>query len=304
LFQNPIIYNGAGYGGNTFTYNTPNLIGGDSYTVGLFCDFVLVKLTVNTPSSPTAASTIAPTNKPSVFPTLKSTVFPTVVSSTQTTLATSLSSNSISSIKPSSKPSSTPQLTSSFPSTSKPSNFATAKPSFVPTTKATALLTSSSSVSTGSVVFFSSDQSYTLDTSGTYSNLLTSNGYRFTYSQNKVITSVNNVEWPTGLHLQALTSGSVGPAKATIARTDKKPFSIPSFSVTLLCNAVGGSASFKWVPKLLGEDLLNDEVIYSTNGYGTGTKFTFDTLNSLSGGDSYSVTFPCDVVLNSITVSL
>jgi hypothetical protein len=143
-----------------------------------------------------------------------------------------------------------------------------------------------------------------LDTSGSYSNLLTSNGYRFTYSQNKVITSVNNAVWPTGLHLQELTSGSVGPAKATIARIDKKPFSIVSFSATLLCSVVGESASFKWVPRLLGEDLLNDEVLYSTNGYGTGTTLTFNSLSLLTGGDSYSVTFPCDVVLNSITVSL
>jgi hypothetical protein len=115
---------------------------------------------------------------------------------------------------------------------------------------------------------------------------------------------VNNVVWPTGLHLQALTSGSVGPAKATITRTDKKPFSIASFTATLLCSAVGESACFQWVPRLRGEDLLNDPILYSTNGYGTGTTLTFNSLSLLAGGDSYSVTFPCDVVLNSITVSL
>jgi hypothetical protein len=112
----------------------------------------------------------------------------------------------------------------------------------------------------GLVTFFDASQSYSMDNSSINSNTITTNGFRFTYTQDKLFTGgyglyipvgrFNAVFWPTGLHLQAITTGTVGFAQVTITRADKKPFTIQSFTAKLLCNTAGAGADFEWVPKL------------------------------------------------------
>lgn len=44
-FSNPLMLNATGYGGNSFTYNTPSLVGFDTYKMSLYVDYALTGIT-------------------------------------------------------------------------------------------------------------------------------------------------------------------------------------------------------------------------------------------------------------------
>jgi hypothetical protein len=182
---------------------------------------------------------LSPTKNPSFTSSKKPTIAPS------TAIPSSASTTSLFSVAPSSS------------TTLKPTLQPTQLVSSVPTIQNTVTSTASTM---GSVTFFDASQSYLMDNSSINSNTVTTNGFSFTYSQDKLFTGgyglyipvgrYNAVFWPVGLHLQAITTGTFGSAQATITRTDKKPFSIESFTARLLCNTAGPGADFEWVPKL------------------------------------------------------
>jgi len=102
----------------------------------------------------------------------------------------------------------------------------------------------STSGSGGDTTFFDASQSYLLNTAATYSNTLTSQGYKFTYSQDKLVGRPVTVVWPAGLMLQAVT-GVPLPASLTVSRVDKQVFSITKFTVRLICGTLATDADIE-----------------------------------------------------------
>ena len=160
--------------------------------------------------------------------------------------------------------------------------------------------------------FMAASQPYTLDQSGTTFNVLTSQGYRFTYSQDKLFTGnlglgpigrSNVVSWPNGLHAQAVTIAPYQKAHVTIERVDGNVFDIQSFSTAIYSNTAAGGANFEVGAQLAGEDLYNDPVMFEAAGYWA-TPYTYNRSGTtgpsgvipygqntslLTGGDRYTI---------------
>ncbi|MBI1336518.1 MAG: hypothetical protein GC164_06105 [Phycisphaera sp.] len=169
----------------------------------------------------------------------------------------------------------------------------------------------------GAVVsFFEASQGGSVTVAAT-SDTLTSGGYQFTYTRDYLFTGGTGqiigrpvvVNWPTGLHAQYVTTGP-NPAKAsvTIRRVDGQVFDILSFKAELLANAGAGRA-FEVVPKLNGEEPLNDPIQFDCSG-STYNVFTYShtpnylgqTTLPLSGYDTYTINLTLDYALLNITV--
>lgn len=128
----------------------------------------------------------------------------------------------------------------------------------------------------GTILFFNINQIATLVSSGTTSDTLMSEGYRFTYTRDKLFTGgvgLTNpigrgvrIPWPEGVEAQYVTSGS-NPTKAsiTIRREDGSVFDLTSFTVKLLANAGAGRA-IEIVPLLNGEEPLNNPLYFDASG--------------------------------------
>jgi hypothetical protein len=65
-FANPLTLDCTGYSGATFTYNTPELTGFDTYNISMWMDYGLMSLTVVDASLPPPALQISPTSLNSV----------------------------------------------------------------------------------------------------------------------------------------------------------------------------------------------------------------------------------------------
>jgi hypothetical protein len=96
--------------------------------------------------------------------------------------------------------------------------------------------------------------------------------------------------------------GVVNSASVTLYRTDKRIFSILSFTAKLLCNTAATGADFEVAAILQGNDMANSPFFYGASGYG-GMVFTYDTSASLVGADNYNIALFCDFALTSITLS-
>ena len=217
-------------------------------------------------AKPTALLTPQPSAKPS------NSFNPTLVTSNQPSklIKPTISPTSVSTIKPStSKPTAkiTPMPTAKSPTASPTTSI---KPHSAPSALPTATSTSSSSSDGGSITFFDASQSYQLNTAGKYSNSLTTQGYVFTYSQDKVLGRPITVTWPTGLEMQSV-SGVPLPATlkvqifisffnkftsvcyeimltffiGKVQRVDLKPFTITTFTVRLICSTLATGASIE-----------------------------------------------------------
>ena len=164
--------------------------------------------------------------------------------------------------------------------------------------------------------FFDASQGSSV-TVATTSDTLTSHGYQFTYTHDYLFTGGTgqiigrpvNVTWPTGLHAQYVTAGPT-PAKASvmICRVDGEVFDILDFTAQLLANAGAGRA-FEVVPKLNGEEPLNDPIqfdcsgsTYSTYTYSHTPNYLGQTTVPLTGYDSYQIGLTLDYALLDITV--
>jgi hypothetical protein len=160
-------------------------------------------------------------------------------------------------------------------------------------------------------VFFDSSQTTNLVTSGTTSDTISSEGYLFTLTRDKLFTGgigltnsigrAVRIPWPDGLEAQAVTAGpNPNGARMEIKRQDGQTFAIESLSFKLLANTGGAGASFEIMPMLNGEDGVPDPFMYDATGY-YGRQFTYDTPE-LSGFDAYKMTLYVDFALMSLTL--
>lgn len=160
-------------------------------------------------------------------------------------------------------------------------------------------------------VFFNSSQTTNLVASGTTSDTISSEGYLFTFTRDKLFTGgigltnpigrAERVRWPQGLEAQAVTTGPVlSKARMDIKRQDGDLFAIESFEMQLLGNTGGAGAAIEVMPMLNGEDGRPDPYMYDATGY-YGQHFTYNTPE-LKGFDAYKINLYVDWALIRLTV--
>lgn len=173
------------------------------------------------------------------------------------------------------------------------------------------IVIASANVNATTTVFFDSSQVATLVESGTTFDTISSNGYLFTYTQDKLFTGggttpigrVSAVNWPEGISAQAITTGTVGPAKITIQRVDGNVFDITTFTAELLANTGSTGGAIEVMPKINGVDGLPDPIFFDASG-SSGQSFSYGSpaTNPLSGYDSYTFSLFVDFALTQITL--
>jgi hypothetical protein len=172
----------------------------------------------------------------------------------------------------------------------------------------TALLSTAHAVTN---VFFDVSQTTNLVTSGATSDTISSEGYLFTFTRDKLFTGgvgltnpigrYTRVFWPDGLEAQAVTAGpNPSNARIDIRRQDGEIFAINSLTFKLLANTFGAGASLEVMPRLNGEDGVPEPFMYNASGY-YGQQFTNNTPE-LSGFDSYKITLYVDYALMRLTM--
>ena len=160
-------------------------------------------------------------------------------------------------------------------------------------------------------VFFDPSQTTNFVASGTTSDTLSSQGYVFMLTRDKLFTGgvgltnpigrTLRVSWPTGLEAQAVTAGPApGGAQIVIQRQDGQPFAIESFTARLLANTAGAGGSIEIMPLLNGVDGLPDPAAFDATGY-AGSQFTYAPAN-LAGFDTYNLSLYVDFALTAITL--
>lgn len=168
------------------------------------------------------------------------------------------------------------------------------------------------SISAVTITFFNSSQSTNLVAAGTTSDSVSSEGYLFTVTMDKLFTGgvgLTNpigrnlrVRWPDGLEAQAVTAGPVtSKARIDLKRLDGQPFEIDSFTARLLANTAGAGAAFEIMPMLDGEDAVPDPFMYNASGV-AGNQFSYQTPE-LAQFDAYKITLYVDFALMSLTVT-
>lgn len=168
-------------------------------------------------------------------------------------------------------------------------------------------------VDAATIIFFENSQAATLLEAGDTSDTIGSNGYRFTFSRDKLFLSGTGrhvrVPWPEGVEAQAVTVGRVRKAKAriSISRVDGKIFAISAFTIKLLANTVGAGGAIEVMPQLNDEDGYKDPIFFLASGIANQT-YAFDTASKrqstslLSGFDTYTISLYVDFALTAITL--
>jgi len=170
----------------------------------------------------------------------------------------------------------------------------------------------------GTTVFFNINQIATLVSTGTTSDTISSEGYRFTYTRDKLFTGgvgltnpigrTVRIPWPEGVEAQYVTSGP-NPTKAsiTVRREDGSVFDLKSFTAKLLANAGAGRA-IEIVPLLNGEEPLNDPLYFDVSG-NYGQSFSYNTspnpwgsTATLTNYDAYKINLTLDYALTALTL--
>ncbi|HAB18480.1 MAG TPA: hypothetical protein DCE44_18820 [Verrucomicrobiales bacterium] len=160
-------------------------------------------------------------------------------------------------------------------------------------------------------VFFDISQTTNLVVSGTTWDTISSEGYLFKVTRDKLFTGgigLTNpvgryirIPWPEGMEAQAVTTGPVlSSARIELTREDRLPFAIESFTAQLLANTAGAGGAWEIMPMLNGEDGVSDPFTYDATGI-AGNRFTYNTPE-LSGYDAYKMTLYVDFALVSLTV--
>jgi hypothetical protein len=172
-----------------------------------------------------------------------------------------------------------------------------------------------------SVVFFDDAQIATPVASGVTWDTISSNGYLFTYTRDKLFTGgigpdpigrTVRVPWPEGVEAQAVTTPPPGvtdyKARLTLQRVDGDVFDLTAFTAKLLANTAGAGADIEIMPKLQGEDGFNDPLYFNASGY-YGSSFSYDTTPNylgstalLKGFDEYMITLYVDYALTALTL--
>jgi hypothetical protein len=159
-------------------------------------------------------------------------------------------------------------------------------------------------------VFFDASQTTNLVTSGTTSDTISSEGYLFTFTRDKLFTGgvgltnpigrTVRIPWPDGLEAQAVTAGpNPSGARLDIERQDGELFAIESLSFKLLANTAGAGAALEIMPLLDGEDGVPEPFMYNATGY-YGQQFAYNTPE-LTGFDAYKITLYVDFAVTSLT---
>lgn len=169
------------------------------------------------------------------------------------------------------------------------------------------------------VVFFDPSQVATDVASGVTSDTISSNGYVFTYTRDKLFTGgigltdpigrPVRVAWPDGVEAQAVTSGpNPGKAQIVITRVDGDVFDLTAFTARLLANTSGTGGAIEIMPSLNGEDGFNDPLYFDASG-NAGNSFSYDESPSylgstalLKGFDRYSIDLFVDFALTGLTL--
>lgn len=163
------------------------------------------------------------------------------------------------------------------------------------------------SAQAATTTFFSAPQGHTV-TSGSLSDTLGSLGYEFTYTLDKqfmgapgtVTGRPQQLVWPAGLHVQAVTAGAPGPAKLTIRRSDHQVFDLSSLSFKLLASTVITGAQLELTPILNGTE--GPIVLLDATGI-SGKTFNVDlSAMALKGYDTYKLGLFTDFALTQLTV--
>jgi hypothetical protein len=169
-------------------------------------------------------------------------------------------------------------------------------------------------------VFFDGSQVATLVDSGVTSDTISSNGYLFTYTRDKLFTGGTGqiigrqvrVPWPLGIEAQAVTTPPAGvtdyKARIRIQRVDGNVFDLTAFTAKLLANTAGAGGSIEIMPLLDGEDAFNDPVYFNATGY-YGSTFSYDTSPNyqgstalLRGFDTYKIGLYVDFAFIGLTL--
>ena len=179
-------------------------------------------------------------------------------------------------------------------------------------------LSLSAPASAVTTTFFDASQTMTLATSGTTSDTISTEGYLFTYTLDKLFTGGGStiigrtqlVQWPDGLHAQAVTSGTVtGPAQVTIRRVDGGVFDLDALGFTLLANTWATGADVEITPILDGSD--GPQVFLDASGSSWNTFSYSNTLSdyrgfntsTLKGYDTYKLSLFVDFALTGVTLT-
>lgn len=168
------------------------------------------------------------------------------------------------------------------------------------------------------IQFFSSNQVASLVSTGVTSDTISSEGYLFAYTRDKLFTGgvgLTNpigryvrIPWPDGLEAQAVTSGpNPGKARITVRRVDGQPFDLVSFTAYLLANTSGAGGSIEVMPKRNGEDAFNDPLYFSASGnygnsfsYSTGTPAYLGNTSALTNYEAYVIGLYVDFALTAL----
>ncbi len=172
-------------------------------------------------------------------------------------------------------------------------------------------LADSRQIRAATTVFFDVTQTIDSTVSGTTSDTITTQGYRFTFTRDKLFTGgvgltnpigrTVRVPWPTGLEAQAVTTGPVtSKATFTLSREDSQPFAIESFAAKLLANTAGAGGAIEVVPLLNGEEPWQNPLECAASGF-YGSLFNY-TTPSLTGFDTYQFSLYVDFALMHLTL--
>jgi len=181
-------------------------------------------------------------------------------------------------------------------------------------------LSSGTAANAGTTVFFDGSQVATLVASGVTSDTISSHGYLFTYTRDKLFTGGTGqpigrpvrVPWPAGVEAQAVTTPPAGvtdyKARIILERVDGAGFDLTAFTAQLLANTAGAGGSIEIMPILNGEDAFNDPLYFNATGY-YGNAFSYDTspnhLGStalLKGFEAYKIGLYVDFALIGLTL--
>ncbi len=165
-------------------------------------------------------------------------------------------------------------------------------------------------------MYFAPDQLATLVSSGITSDTISSDGYLFTYTRDKLFTGGGpepigrpvRIPWPNGIEAQYVTAGpNPGKAKITVQRVDGGLFDLTSFTAKLLANAGAGRA-IEIAPLLDGQEPLNDPLFFDVSG-NYGMEFSYDTSPNPFGStaalvnyDAYVINLTLDYALTALTL--
>ena len=170
-------------------------------------------------------------------------------------------------------------------------------------------------------VYFDSCQVDTLVASGVTSDTISSRGYLFTYTRDKLFTGGTGhpigrpvrVPWPAGVEAQAVTTPPPGvtdyKARITLQRVDGNVFDLTAFTAKLLANTSGAGGSIEIMPLVNGEDAFSNPIYFNATG-NAGNTFSYDTspnpLGStalLTGFDTYKINLYVDFALVALTLN-